>query len=139
MNEPKFQVGDTVYILNERCEVKAIQNDNGVYSYRVTNAVKPFWHAARWFERVLVSEGNWHTRQAEIVEQTRQRQEWDRQRYNELLDLEPVRNLFDTEIEFEEVYCRWAESFWGCGDDMPYSVRYTYNRFMLKNRFVFRS
>lgn len=135
----KYLIDDIVYVLNERCTVTEGFHIPGIgWVYYVEHPTKPFWNAVQWSERILVSEADWQARQADIARDTKERQQQDEETLAHLEAIEPVRGLFDTDEDFQFAYCQWAESFWGVGD-MPYSVRYVYNKYMLGNQWTIRS
>jgi hypothetical protein len=137
-DQPKFGVGDTVYICNEQCVVTAILFEDGRYTYRVCNPGKPFWAIAQWFEPKLTSAADWNVSQEQYNMETIARQQADAELRQHLEDIQPVRALYENDAEFEWAYVQWAESFWGVGD-MPSVVRRLYHRYMLSNRWVITS
>ena len=126
-NKPKFAVGDVVWIipLARYGTINAIVG----LSYRIENVI--------WKARDLMLQADYEARQAQIKAEAAAREAERQERHNALVAIEPIRGLFDSDMEFETAFCQWANSF-GL-DCMPAGMRYWYDRYMLKNRFVFRS
>lgn len=126
-NKPKFAVGDVVWIrpLARHGTIHAVVGE----SYRIKNGI--------WEAQQLMSRSEWEAMQAQIKADTAAWVAERQERHNALVAIEPVRGLFDSDLEFETAFCQWANSF-GL-DCMPSGMRYWYDRYMLKNRFVFRS
>ena len=140
MNEPKFKVGDKVKIQPKdkywTFEIFMVKR-SPVYPFGWVYSMT-FRKTEFWGENLLISVADWQARQAEIARETEERQRQDAETLVHLEAIEPVRGLFDTEEDFQFAYCQWAESFWGVGD-MPYAVRYLYNRYLQSNQWTILS
>jgi hypothetical protein len=126
---PKFKTGDAVFIqvLNLHTTITRIISHGNKHLYGVEH-----YFCQTFPESRLVSEADWHARQAVIAAETEARRQHDAAHEAMLRTLEKTQSMFPDKTSYMLWYIEWANDFWQCG--MPEDVRYFYQKYMMEVR-----